>query len=68
MQGGAILCRHWPHHPNRNHVGRRLADYARVVRSDPGVECLRHDVGRRVAHRELKVDMKTTALCATLEY
>src|SRR5260370_22462377 len=49
---------HRPHYPNGNHVGRRPAEQARVVRSDPGVESLRHDVDRRVTHRELKVDFR----------
>ena len=44
---------HWPRHPNGNHVGRHP-----VVRSDPGVEALRHDVDRRLAHCELKVDFR----------
>jgi len=41
------------HHPNGNHIGLRP-----VARSNPGVESLRHEVDRRLAHGEFQMDFR----------
>ena len=44
---------HRGHHSHGDHIGRHP-----VVRTDPGVELPRHDVHRRLAHRELQVHVR----------